>query len=59
MSQFSLTIIDELMIAENGDMCYLSKDETYPNRSSMSKNFYNCTLVLNNDSLCMYTCSCT
>ena len=30
-----------MIVDENCDMRYLSKAKTYPNRSSMSKNFYN------------------
>ena len=33
--------IKKLFLMKNCDMRYMSKDKTHPNRSSMSKNFYN------------------
>ena len=34
-----------MIVDENCDMRYLSKDKTYPNQSSMSKNFYHFILI--------------
>ena len=35
------TLCNGMIVDENWDMCYLSKDKTHPNRSSMSNNFCN------------------
>ena len=43
-------------LMKNRDMCYLSKDKTHPNRSSMSKNFYNEYVRMYCVCVCRYGC---
>ena len=40
-AQVGETLYNRMIVDENCDMRYLSRDKNYPNRSNISKNFYN------------------